>query len=45
VNLEDFMPCMFGKALLRMVNWTVAARQKFPNKRIFASKIDFKSTF
>jgi hypothetical protein len=45
VNLEDFMPCMFGKALLRMVNWYVAARRKFPNKRIFASKIDFKSAF
>jgi hypothetical protein len=45
VNLEDFMPCMFGKALLRMVNWAVAARHKFPKQRIFASKIDFKSAF
>ncbi len=26
VNLEDSLPCMFGKALLRMVNWTIAAR-------------------
>jgi len=24
VNLEEFLPCMFGKALLRMVNWAVA---------------------
>jgi hypothetical protein len=45
VNLEDFLPCMFGKALLRMVNWTIAARQKDPNQKIFATKIDFKSVF
>jgi hypothetical protein len=45
VNLEDFLPCMFGKALLRMVNWTIAVRQKHPNQKIFATKIDFKSTF
>jgi len=25
VNLEDFMPCMIGKALLRLVNWAIAA--------------------
>ena len=26
VNLGDFMPCMFGKALHRMINWAIAAR-------------------
>ena len=45
VNLEDFMSCMFGKALLRMVNWAIAARRKYPNQKIFATKIDFKSAF
>ena len=45
VNLKDFLPRMFGKALLMMVNWTIATRQKYPNQRIFATKIDFKSAF
>ncbi len=45
VNLNDFLPCMFGKALLRMVNWAIAARLKYPNQRIYATKIDFKSAF
>ena len=45
VNLSDFLPCMFGKALLRMVNWAIAARLKYPKQKIYATKIDFKSAF
>ena len=45
VNLEDYLPCMFKKALLHMVNWAIAARQKYPSQKIFATKIDFKSAF
>ena len=27
------------------MNWAVAARMKFPSRRIFASKIDYKSAY
>ena len=37
--------CMFGKCLLRIINWTVAACRKYPNCRIFAKKDDFKSAY
>jgi hypothetical protein len=37
--------CMFGKCLLRLINWKVAARRKFPNCKIFAKKDDFKSAY
>ena len=37
--------CMFGKCLLRIINWAVAARRKYPNCRIFAKKDDFKSAY
>ncbi len=37
--------CMFGKCLLHLINWTVAARRKNPNCKIFAKKDDFKSTY
>ncbi len=42
---ETLMPCMYGTCLKRIINWTVAARIKYPGRRIFASKIDFKSAF
>jgi hypothetical protein len=29
---------MFGKCVLRNINWTVAAQTKYPNCRIFAKK-------
>ncbi len=38
-------PCTFGWVIKRLVNWIVAARRKFPNRRILATKIDFKSAF
>ena len=37
VNLSNFLPCMFGKALHRTINWAIAARRKYPNQRIFAT--------
>lgn len=45
VMKEELMPCMYGMCLRRLINWTVAARRKYPGHRIFASKIDFKSAF
>ena len=42
---EALMPCMYGTCLKRIIKWTVAAMRKYPGRRIFASKIDFKSAF
>ncbi len=45
VAKETLMPCMYGSCLRRLINWTVAARRKYPRRRIMASKINFKSAF
>jgi hypothetical protein len=37
--------CMFGKCLLCLINWIVAARWKYPNCKIFAKKDNFKSAY
>jgi hypothetical protein len=37
--------CKFGKCLLRLINWVVAARRKYPNWRILTKKDDFKSAY
>ncbi len=37
--------CKFGKCLTRLINWTVAARRKYPNQRIMAKKEDIKSAY
>ena len=44
-NFSSLQHCMFGKCLIRIINWTVAARRKYPNCRIFAKKDDFKSAY
>ncbi len=42
---EELHPCYFGWVIRRLVNWIVAARRKHPNRRIFATKVDFKSAY
>ncbi len=42
---ELLMLCVYGTCLRRLINWTVAARRKYLNRQIMASKIDFKSAF
>ena len=42
---EDLHPCHFGWVIRRLINWIVAARKKHPNRRIFATKADFKSAY
>ena len=37
--------CMFGKCLLRLINWIVEAHQNYPNCKIFAEKDDYKSAY
>ena len=39
------LPCQFGWVIRRMINWVVAARRKYPNRRIYATKSDFKSAY
>ena len=45
LDKSSLTPCTFDWAIKRLVNWTVAARQKHPNCRILASKIDFKLAY
>jgi hypothetical protein len=45
VDEEQLMPCYFGRALRRIINWTVAAQKQYPNKWILATKLDVKTTF
>ena len=42
---ELLMPCVYSTCLWRLINWTIPARRKYPNRQIMASKIDFKSAF
>jgi hypothetical protein len=39
------LPCQFGWVIRRMINWVVAARRKYPNRRIYVTKSDFKSAY
>jgi len=45
IQKESLLPCKFGACIKRLVNWTVAAREKYPNSRILATKIDYKSAY
>ena len=45
VKKEELLPCYFGWVMRRLVNWIVAARRKYPGRRIFATKVDFKSAY
>jgi hypothetical protein len=45
VGKEKLMPCYFGRAIKCLINWAVAACGKYPNKRIFATKLDIKTAY
>ena len=45
VEKSDLLPCRFQACLKRLMNWNVAARNKFPGKKIISSKIDYKSAY
>jgi hypothetical protein len=42
-DTSQLQQCKFGKCLLRLINWAVAAHKKYPNQQIMAKKDDFKS--
>jgi hypothetical protein len=41
VIFKKLLPCLYGSCLRRLINWTITARRKYPNRCILASKIDF----
>lgn len=43
VNKDKLHDCMYEFCTPRLVHYILALRQKFPNRRIFISKIDYKS--
>jgi hypothetical protein len=42
---DDLLPVRYGHCIRRIINWSVAARRKYPNMKILASKIDYKSAY
>lgn len=42
---DELNPCYFGWVVHWLVNCVAAAQQKYPGKRIFATKVDFKSAY
>ena len=45
VDKSQLTPCIFGWVIRRLVNWIVAARRKHPQRRIYATKLDFKAAY
>jgi hypothetical protein len=45
VKKDLLQACRFGFCIRRIINWAVAARWKYPNYRILAAKIDYKSAY
>jgi hypothetical protein len=45
VKKELLQDTRYGFCIRRIVNWTVAARRKYPNHKILATKIDYKSAY
>ena len=45
VDFGQLQCCMFGGCLRRLIHYAVAARRKYPNTRILASKSDYKSAY
>ncbi len=45
VKKDELQAVMFANAIKRICNWTVEARRLYPDKRILATKIDYKSAY
>jgi hypothetical protein len=45
VDKNKLQRCMYGRCLMRLLCWIVAARRKFPNKSIVLQKIDAKLVY
>ncbi len=44
-NTDLLQQCKFINCLTRLINWTVAARCNYPNRKIMAKKDDIKSAY
>jgi hypothetical protein len=44
-DLDLHEPCMFGRAMSRLIHWIVYLRGKYPNLRIFITKTDWKAAY
>ena len=45
VKKELLQETRYGFCIRRIVNWAVAARRRFPGRKILATKIDYKSAY
>jgi hypothetical protein len=45
VDKDKLQQCMYGRCLMRLLCWIVAAQRQFPNKPIVLQKIDVKSAY
>ena len=45
VQFNILLPCRFGACIRRIANYAVAARRRYPNRRILATKTDYKSAY
>ena len=42
---DDLPPVRYGQCMRRIINKAVATRRKYPNSKILASKVDYKSAY
>jgi hypothetical protein len=45
IDFTTLLPCKYGACLRRLINFAVAARRQYPNKRLLAMKVDYKSAY
>jgi hypothetical protein len=45
IQKELLQACRYGFCIHRLINWTIAARRKYPGQQILATKIDYKSAY
>ena len=45
VQKDLLQACRYGFCIQRLINWALAARRQYPNRRILAAKINYKSAY
>jgi hypothetical protein len=45
IQKELLQACQYSFCICRLINWAIAARQKYPGQWILATKIDYKSAY
>ena len=44
-DTNKLMPCYFRQAMQRLINWAVAARNPYPNKKVLTTKLNVKAAY